>query len=78
MTKDFGQGIFTMPFITKIASMKDLSAAKQLAMQEIENASANADNKAKAIKLVRDAKTMVAFAISMSNFSLSHQGLKTL
>lgn len=78
MAKDFGQGIFTMPFITKIAGLTDLETAKHYALQEIEDSPANFDNKTKAVKLVQSAKNIRAFVIAMSNFSLSHQGLKTI
>lgn len=78
MSKDFGQGIFTMEFISKVAEMKSITEAQQLAIKEIDRASANNDNKTKAIKLVNSSRTIKFLVINMANFSLSHQGLKTL
>lgn len=78
MSRDNGQGIFTMEVITKISKMKSLAEAKSFAQEVVNNSTANDENKRKATVLIVKASSINSLAISMSNFSLSHQGLKTI
>jgi hypothetical protein len=74
--KDFGQGMFTMPFITEISAMKSLQDAKQRVANWIDDSTATPDNKAKARQLVLTSTSINRLVIGMSNFNLAHQGLK--
>ena len=78
MAHDHGQGIFTMEFIGSIAALKDVEAGRVLALEHIENSSATAQNKLKAVGMVHKSHTLKNLLLGMSNFSLSHQGLKAV
>jgi len=77
MARDNGQGIFTMDFIGSIQAMP-LADASKLALEVIELSAAVPSNKTKASAMIQSSRTMKNLMIGMSNFSLSHQGLKTL
>lgn len=76
--KDFGQGIFTMPDITAISNMATLTEAKAAAHALIVASAAKPENKNKAADMVFKATTLKKLLLGMSNFSLSHQGLKRI
>lgn len=79
MSQDFGQGIFTMEMITRVSKCKILGEAKGLTLQAItDDETALPKNKIKAERLCHAARSITELAIAMSNFSLSHQGLKTI
>ena len=78
MSRDFGQGIFDMEFINSISKVKDLTQAKAMAFEKIEGAVATDENKAKAISMVSRSATLSKLLFGMTNFSLSHQGLKAI
>lgn len=78
MSKDFGQGIFTMDFITEISKMKDLTEAKKMVTAVIDLSTANDENVEKAHALVAKARSIHNLIFSMTDFSLSHQGLKVI
>lgn len=78
MSRDFGQGIFDMEFINSISKVKDLTHAKSMAFEKIESTNATDENKAKAKSMVSRSATLTKLLFGMTNFSLSHQGLKTL
>ena len=78
MSKDFGQGIFDMGFINDISKIKDLTLAKSMAYEKIESTNAADENKAKAKSMVSRSATLSKLLFGMTNFSLSHQGLKTI
>ena len=78
MARDNGQGIFTMDFINEIAVLKDLAAAKAKATALIDVSTANDTNKQKAMRMVHNARTCNNLVFGMTNFSLSHQGMKVL
>lgn len=77
---DFGEGIFRMDFITIISNDKisPLAVLKQAAVNCATMSTANSKNKAAAFAMIEKAKDSKALVLGMSNFSLAHQGLKTL
>jgi hypothetical protein len=79
MSQDFGQGIFTMDTITTVSKTRDLSLAKGIANAKIDaSTTALPKNIEKARALVLNARSVSKLAIDMSNFSLSHQGMKVI
>jgi hypothetical protein len=78
MTRDNGQGIFSMVAINDVATMKSLNEAKGAAYTLIEASAATAQNKKKASDMVSCTASVKALIFGMTNFSLSHQGLKTI
>lgn len=78
MSNDFGQGIFDMGFINDISKIKDLTLAKSMAYEKIESTNATDENKAKAKSMVSRSATLSKLLFGMTNFSLSHQGLKAI
>jgi hypothetical protein len=76
--KDFGQGIFDMEFIHEMNSLSDLNEIKAKCMDKINSSSATETNKKKARAMVQLANTKTKLLMGMTNFSLSHQGLKTI
>lgn len=76
--KDFGQGIFDMEFIHSVNGQTDLAKAKQMCMDKIEASSATDANKRKARAMVQLSNTTKNLLLGLTNFSLSHQGLKTI
>ncbi len=78
MSRDFGQGIFDMEFINDVASITDLTKAKSMAFEKIESTTATPENKAKAKSMVMRSATHSKLLFGMTNFSLSHQGLKAI
>lgn len=79
MSQDFGQGIFTMSTITTVSKTRDLALAKSIANAAIDAATtALPKNIEKARSLVLKASSVNRLAQGMSDFSLSHQGLKTI
>lgn len=78
MNKDFGEGIFDMEFINQAYALGDLTAAKTAAFEKIKASSANDTNKTKASAMVSRSATLSKLIHGMTNFSLSHQGLKAI
>lgn len=78
MSKDHGQGIFTMQLITTISKTRELSMAKSLAEAAINDSTATDANKEKARELLRTSSSLKKLLFGMTNFSLSHQGMKVL
>lgn len=78
MSKDFGQGIFDMDFINVVAKEKDLTAAKGLAFEKVRDSRATDENKAKANSMIARSASISKLLFGMTNFSLSHQGLKSI
>lgn len=77
MTRDNGQGIFTMDFITKVESMT-FNEAVLATFDLINTSSATEANKMKATQMVNKAISVRQLMQGMVNFSLSHQGMKVL
>lgn len=77
MARDNGQGIFTMDFIKSI-ERKPLPDAKVLALDVVNASPATPANKQKATTMLNNSNTLTKLLIGMSNFSLSHQGLKSM
>lgn len=77
MSKDNGQGIFSMTFIASIQN-QPLMLARELAVGQVNASSARQTNKDKAMKAIGLAKNTNGLLLALSNFSLSHQGLKVL
>lgn len=75
MKRDNGQGMFTMDFINEVAREVDINAAKCTCYERIEASTANPDNKHKAKVAVNKATNLRSLLLTLSNFSLSHQGL---
>ena len=78
MNTDFGQGIFDMDFINNVSKIKDLTLAKSMAYEKIESSIATSENRVKAKSMVSRSATLSKLLFGMTNFSLSHQGLKAL
>lgn len=79
MSQDFGQGIFMMPMITFVSKQKDLGLAKDYARAVVDDdAVAIPKNKEKARAMIEKSRTVIGLAQGMTNFSLSHQGMKVL
>ncbi len=76
--KDFGQGIFDMEFINQVNDEKDFGKQKAMSIAKVKGSSATDANKTKAINMINFAKNSKGLIMGMTNFSLSHQGLKTL
>lgn len=77
MSRDNGQGIFTMNFISSLQAMA-LRQAQDLAVQQVDICSASLSNKVKATKAIQSARSTNALMLALSNFSLSHQGMKVI
>jgi hypothetical protein len=79
MSQDFGQGIFTMGTITRVSKCKTLGEAKGIALEAVMSSeTALPKNRIKAERLCHATRSVSELAIAMTNFSLSHQGLKVL
>jgi len=78
MTRDNGQGIFTMTTINNIAATKNLNDARTAAHTIIEASTATVQNKKKAGEMVAKCASVKSLIFGMTNFSLSHQGLKII
>lgn len=78
MSKDFGQGIFDMEFVNDVANVGDLQLAKSMATKKVDDSKANNDNKRSAMRMIHNSHSLKALTFGMVNFSLSHQGLKTI
>lgn len=79
MAHDHGEGLFNMTLINEVSKIKELPAAKSMVQFVIDqNSTATPKNIAAAKALVSKARSVHELLISMSNFSLSHQGLKTV
>ena len=90
--EDFGQGIFNMDFIVTVGKMADIVAAKKLAYEKIDDSKGVTDeNKRKAKTMIakattirnhnpqpQSATTIRNLIFGMTNFSMSHQGMKVL
>lgn len=77
--EDFGQGIFNMDFIVTVGKMADIVAAKKLAYEKIDDSKGVTDeNKRKAKTMIAKATTIRNLIFGMTNFSMSHQGMKVL
>ena len=77
MSRDNGQGIFSMTFISGLQAMP-LGLAQESARQHVVASTATAANKAKAEKAIQTARSTNALMLALSNFSLSHQGMKVI
>ena len=75
---DHGQGIFDMVFINDVNAIKDIIAAKTAAYDKIDASKATDENKRKAKAMVAKAANVKALIFGMTNFSLSHQGMKVV
>lgn len=79
MSKDYGQGIFSMELITTVSKTRDIGLAKSIVLATIDaDEHALPKNKEKARIMVSQCRSITTLAINMSNFSLSHQGLKVV
>lgn len=79
MSKDYGQGIFSMPLITSVSKTRDLTLAKNIVLAAIDaDEHALPASKEKAKAMVLGSRTVDRLAIGMMDFSLSHQGLKVI
>lgn len=78
MARDFGQGVFTMDIISHVATMSDIAAAKVYAHDAVQASNATSMNKIKAAGMINKAHNSKALLLGMSNFMLSHSGLKTI
>lgn len=78
MARDNGQGMFTMEFINEVASVRDLSLAKAKVTAQIDVSGATDTNKQAGMRLVHNSHSFKSLMLGLANFSLSHQGLKTL
>lgn len=76
--KDFGPGIFDMEFINEMNELTNTEQIKAKAMDKINASSATEDNKKKARAMIHFANTKTKLLMGMTNFSLSHQGLKAI
>lgn len=76
--KDFGPGIFDMEFINEMNALDSINDIKTAAMAKIDASSANEDNKKKARSMIQLASSKMKLLMGMTNFSLSHQGLKAI
>lgn len=75
--KDFGQGIFDMKFISSLQG-KNFVECECLAMEKIAQSSATEMNKNKAGLMIKRSPSVNSMMISMSNFSLAHQGMSRI
>jgi hypothetical protein len=78
MSKDFGQGIFEMRLIRDLEKVTNLELAKQQAQEAVDNSLATAKNKAAATAMISKSRNVKSLLFGMTNFSLSHQGLKLI
>lgn len=78
MAHDHGQGIFEFSFISRIAVSNNIELAKREAHERIEASSATQMNKTKATGMVNKCRSIKDLLLGMSNFSLSHQGLRSI
>ena len=79
MAKANTLGFFTMDMVHQVVAMKDLDAAKKIAVDAIDAAkNAKPENARKANAMVYNAKSINSLAIAMSNFMLSHDGNKVI
>lgn len=76
--KDFGPGIFDMEFINEMNALDSINDIKTAAMAKIDASSANEDNKKRARSMIQLASSKMKLLMGMTNFSLSHQGLKAI
>lgn len=76
--KDFGPGIFDMEFINEMNELTSMNDIKTAAMAKIDASSAHEDNKKKARSMIQLANSKMKLLMGMTNFSLSHQGLKAI
>jgi hypothetical protein len=70
--------MFSMDFITEVSAVKDLSAAKAKVQQHIDASQANDANKRTATTMVYNSHTVKNLLLGMSNFTLSHMGMKSI
>jgi hypothetical protein len=78
MSKDFGPGIFEMRLIRDLEKVTNLELAKQQAQEAVDNSLATAKNKAAATAMISKSRSVKSLLFGMTNFSLSHQGLKLI
>lgn len=78
MARDNGQGIFTMDIISHTAAMDGLESMKESLQVVIDSSTATAANKIKASGMVRASRDKKHLLLGLSNFMLSHSGLKTI
>ena len=80
MAHDYGQGIFTMDVLRRVAErfQASLDVQKDIACRAINESTATDENKRKATAMVLKSTSHRALMLGMSNFSMSHQGLKVI
>lgn len=78
MTRDFGQGIFEMQLIRDLEKITNLELAKQRALEAVDNSHATDKNKVAATAMISKSRSVKSLLFGMTNFSLSHQGLKLI
>jgi hypothetical protein len=79
MSHDHGEGLFNMALINEVSKIRDIWEARGVVAAVIDqNTTATQKNVNAARVLVSKARSVHELLIAMSNFSLSHQGLKTI
>lgn len=78
MARDNGQGIFAMDFINEVSRMKSIEEAKAAAHKKVDEAVATDANKQKSNTMVMRSRNIRELVFGMTNFSLSHMGLKKI
>lgn len=77
-THDNGPGIFNMTAITFVSQQTDIVLAREYANAMINDSTATAANKTKAQRAVLVSTSPSILAVAMTNFMLSHMGLKVI
>lgn len=77
MSRDNGQGLFSMTLIASLQVLP-LGQAQEAAQRRVDESTATEANKLKATKAIHTARSTKALMLALSNFSLSHQGLKVV
>lgn len=67
-----------MDFINAVSRMKTVEEAKVAAHQAVDASAANDANKGKANTMVMRSRSIRELVFGMSNFSLSHMGMKVI
>lgn len=77
MSKDHGQGIFTMDVIKRCDELA-FGDAIVYAEMIVQQSSAKPENKAKAMKMIAHSHNRNTLLLRMSSFNLSHSGMKVI
>ena len=76
------QGFFNMDTVTAICAEKDLAAAKQIAVNRVEETKKDAtpENIRKALSMIDKATTVKSLGLAVTNFMFAHpsENLKTI